>query len=209
MLARGLAEQFRVELALQRDVGVISGQSSQSDLILSKDARASARLLGATHVLEGSVLPLEGDIQMSLRLIDGRSGKIIWSHQGPADPAEVIGGADPLVQKIAGLVGTIASRAAPAEVMAADSTAYQQVFEARALMRTYDPREALKARAIMARLIERHPNFVPALITFAESNIASSNAPGMNGSIPIEQARTVALRFARRAIRLAPDYGPA
>ena len=209
LLARGLAEQLRAELALQRGTGVISSQSSQSDVVAGKDARAAARLLGATHVIEGSVLPFEGDLQMSLRLIDGRDATILWSHQGPASPAEIVGGADPLVQKIAGLVGAIAVRAAPPEVLAADSTAYQAVFEARSLMRTYDPDQALRARAMMAGIVDRYPKFVPALITFAESNIASSNAPGMNGRIPIEQARKVALDHARRAIRLAPDYGPA
>lgn len=208
-LARGLAEQLRLELSLQRNLGVISSRSSQSEVIAGKDLREAARLLGASHVLEGAVMPFEGSLQMSLRLIDGRSGEILWSHQGPASPTEIVGGDDPIAPKIAGVVGAIATASAPAEVMTADSRAYQSVFEARSLMRTYDPDEAVKARLLMTEVVKRNPNFVPALITFAESNIATSDAPGMNGSIPIEQARKVALHYAKRAIRLAPDYGPA
>ena len=209
LLADGLAEQMRLELAQQPNVRVIGAQSSQADQILKADLPTAARLLRATHVVEGALVSHEGQLQLSIRLTDGSTGKPIWSAHVPASGAVLATGPDPLVQRVAIAMGELAARTAPSEAMAASPEAYLAVFQARAWMRTYDTDEQMKARELMYRVVSRYPNFVPALITLAESTIAVSDAPGMRGPIPIAQARAEAINYASRAIKLAPSYGPA
>jgi tetratricopeptide (TPR) repeat protein len=72
-----------------------------------------------------------------------------------------------------------------------------------------EPEKTKQARQILFEVVSREPRFVPALTDLAKATMYLSDHPSTRGPMPHAQARREAARYARRAIGLAPDYGPA
>lgn len=208
LLADGLAEQLRIELAQYPPLGIVAAESSEADLLQGKDARTIADLLDATHLLEGRILPVEGQVQLNLRLIEGDTGKTVWTMGVEASGPAVVMGPNPIVPAIATLVSDVATQAAPKQALLADAQAYQLLFKARSLM-NYEADNGQEAREILLQILARYPNFVPALVSAAECTMEMSDHTAHRGLLPLAEARRQAARFAQRAIDVAPNYGPA
>lgn len=208
LLADGLAEQMRIELAQYPGVGVISAQSSEADEIKGKDARAMAAALGADHLLEGTLVPHDGAVQLSLRLTDRSNGKVSWSTVVGGSPTTALSGPRPVVPMIAEVLSDVASKAAPVETLQADSAAWSALFQARSIL-NYEPGPARQARDLMLDVLDRHPKFVPAIITLTHATLDLADSAYDAGQLTRPQARAAAIKLARQAVALAPDYGPA
>jgi adenylate cyclase len=105
-LCEGLAEDIAMGLSRFQSLSVLSGNSRmphQNDV----DARRIAGELGVSHLVRGSVRSLGDGFRITVRLMDGRTGRIIWA--GQFDPAceGLLAVQDEIVQR---LVATIAGR---------------------------------------------------------------------------------------------------
>ena len=75
----GMQEEITANLARLADMKVIGAQSTRSYLPdKSRNLPAIARELGVRHLLEGSVWRANGQVRLSLRLVDTRDGDRPW-----------------------------------------------------------------------------------------------------------------------------------
>ena len=210
LLADGLAEELRIQLAQNPGIQVIGQSSSESENVRALAVRDVASALGASHVVEGVILrPVDGQAQLSLRLIDAASGRTLWNTVTEARGASLVFGPRPAATTVASILSEIVSQRPPPETMRADANAYEQLFRARELLSRREAHSSVTARQLALSVNSRFPEFVPALITLAEATIASSDYPYFRGPIPLVLARREAESYASKAIRLAPSYGPA
>lgn len=208
LLAEGLAEDLRVHLAERDGLQVIGRQSSEVPAIVSAGAVGARRMLGATHLVEGSVLPGR-PARLSVRLIDAAGGKVIWNHVSVAQPNLVTYGPNGLAKLIADQVTDTVGQVGPAHAFDADPASYQKLFEARRMLARLDSTRAPEARQLLLAVVDRNPNFAPALAALAEATFRSSNHPFYRGPMPLQSARKEAERYALQAVKLAPDFGQA
>lgn len=209
ILAGGLAEQLRIELAQDPSLGVIGRQSAESPEIQGKPIKAMAQVLGATHVIEGSLVPHEGQIRLSLRLYDDK-GNPIWSSHLQATGQQLISSRLLLIPQIASLVGDVAARTPNDQAMRADPESWAKLFRARQLLTEYSLERTVEGRQLLFEIVSKHPNFVPALGLLTNTSLRMSDHPTYGlGTTPLPEARAEAIMFARRAVAAAPDYGPA
>lgn len=209
-LADGLAEQLRIELQQNPALKVISSASSESPTVTAADLRLKADLLGATHLIEGVIVPHDGLNQLSLRLVDVTRREALWSTSVPATGPAMLLGKDPVAPQIAAIIGEVARDPVDRRGMAADERAYADYFRAVSLARGTERRSLEQAQRLLESAISRYPDFAPALAALARITMRLSDQTLLGiGSIPAERARELARRLADRAIAAAPNYAPA
>nr|WP_245181396.1 hypothetical protein [Sinorhizobium mexicanum] len=77
-LADGLTADIIADLARYPDLAVISRQTMLSYKGKREDARSIGRALDADYLLKGSLQSREGQIRISVQLVDARSGADLW-----------------------------------------------------------------------------------------------------------------------------------
>jgi TolB-like protein len=120
-LADGLAEQLRIELAQYPSIAVIGRASSEAEQIKAADSRALARLLSATHLLEGSIVRHDGALEVALRLIDGKSGRSVWNSVAGASRPDIVSGTLRAIPAMAEHVSEVSRKGVPSFAMRADA----------------------------------------------------------------------------------------
>lgn len=209
LLAAGLAEQLRVQLAQNPNVGVIGSQSSESQTIDGKDIPAAVRLLGASHALEGRVFMRDGETRLSFRLFEADRPQPIWSTYVKANVSSIVAGHGNIADHVIDLVGQVAKTQRNRRGLTADSRTWSDYFRAFELIMRGDPQSLQRARPILFEAIARYPEFAPALSILSYTSIRLSDIPLLGfGLVPQAEARREARAFALRAIAAAPDYGP-
>lgn len=209
LLADGIAEELRIHLAHHPTIQVIGRESSESaDLQITNAVAAARKKLDATHVVEGTVLEHGGAPAISARVIATVSNRAMWTDVLKPQGMSLTQSAGQIAARIASNINeTVGQGAGPA--FDADSTAYAGLFRARHLNSKWDSQSATEARKLLAAILDRRPNFAPALALMAESTMRASDHPSFGGKIPLAAARAEALAYAERAVKVAPAYGPA
>lgn len=206
LLADGLAEELRIQLAQHPRLQVIGRESSEAPSVLKNPSQAHDKL-GASFLVEGSILNRDGSAQLGIRLTDAVTGRQFWSQLLPAEGAMIRAGSAGIAARLAGNINETVGQGI-GDAYAADASAYEHVFAARRAIRERDIPDILEARSALKNDLALHPHFAPALAALAELCIAASDHPFSRGPIPLTVARKEAAAYARRAIVAAPDFGP-
>ena len=166
--ADGVQEEILTTLAKVADLKVVSRTSVMRFRDAEKrDLREIARLLGVTHVLEGSVQRVGNRVRVSAQLTTPESGSHLWADRFDGELADVFGMQSAIAQKIVGRLDAVLS---PAEQVAlrarptADTAAYDLYLRAREYQggaRTFE--EIEKTVVLLDEAIRRDPNFLAAL----------------------------------------------
>ncbi|KAB0267281.1 adenylate cyclase [Microvirga brassicacearum] len=82
--ADGLTEEILSQLARFREITVLGRETSRG-IPAGADAARIRRDLGVRYVLEGSVRAAENRLRVTGRLLDARTGTVLWSHTFDAD----------------------------------------------------------------------------------------------------------------------------
>jgi TolB-like protein len=102
-LADALVDDVRTDLARFPDIEVIARQSSFS-VLPGADSRGVAEDLGADYLIEGAITP--GDsLRCSFRLIDGKTGRSVWTERYESAIADLPGLSEWLAAKVANAIG--------------------------------------------------------------------------------------------------------
>ena len=85
--ADGMTDTLITDLSKLANLGVIARHSTFTYKGRSVDVREVGAALGATHVLEGSVMRAGGQVRVNVQLIDAQSGEPVWADRfdGPID----------------------------------------------------------------------------------------------------------------------------
>lgn len=201
-LAEGLSEEILNKLAQVPDLQLVSRTSSFSSTVADSDSRSIGRLLGASHLLEGSVRVEDGKVRVIAQLVDADSGYELWAGDFDAEESNLI----TIQETIAAAIAyELRAELLPSDISAAveisidDPVAYDLYLQARELLR--DTRDVEQIDRALGRLDE-------ALIRaplFAEAEAAKCQAYRRK----LNQTRdTSYLDPAIRACRRATDLQP-
>jgi TolB-like protein len=103
--ADGMTEALIAELAQVKGLTVISRTSAMRYRRANKPLPEIARELGATHLVEGSLVADMGRLRVTAQLIDAASDRHVWAHTYDRPARDVLGVQSEVARTIAEEVG--------------------------------------------------------------------------------------------------------
>ncbi|PYK76466.1 MAG: hypothetical protein DME42_00045 [Verrucomicrobia bacterium] len=178
--ARGVQEEILSNLAKIADLKVISHTSvSQYEGSTPRNLREIGRVLGVSHVLEGSVQRVANRARVNAQLIDTRTDAHLWAETYDRDLADVFAIQTEIAQKIAAQLQariSLREKAALEQRPTKDITGYNLYLEAKSLidqainMEGKEMADAYsRAIGLLNQAIERDSGFVLAYCRLAEA----------------------------------------
>lgn len=161
----GLAETLMDSLARVPGLQVAARTSSFAFRDPGRDVREVARSLEVGSLVEGSVRKSGNQLRISTRLVDGRTGRSLWSATFDASMEDVFAVQDTISRGIAeALQIRLLGSETLVPVTALDATAYEEYLRGRAELRGAGTLEsAHRALAHFRRALELEKGFTPAL----------------------------------------------
>ena len=156
----GMAEAIMDSLARVPSLQVTARTSSFAYRHVDTDVREVARLLGVGNLLEGSVRRSGEQVRISTRLIDGQSGRNLWSQTYDARLDDVFAVQDSISRAIAKVLEVQLGGAAVVERPTHDQIAYDLYLKGRALLRQEPtPESTNQAIEQFSLALQRDPAF--------------------------------------------------
>jgi TolB-like protein/Tfp pilus assembly protein PilF len=202
--AGGVQDEILSNLAKVADLKVISRTSTmkyKGDM--ERNLREIAKMLGVSHVVEGSVQRAGGRVRVSAQLIDARTNTHLWAERYDRDVADVFAIQSEIAERIAIQLRaklSVAEKAAIEERPTADLAAYAYYTKAKEI-NIYDNWEGEEQSAkqkveLLEKATQRDPNFALAYCALAKVQGDLGNSE-------------LAKKAAETALRVRPDLGEA
>ena len=203
-LSDGVAEEILNLLAQIHDLRVIARSSSFSYKDKSVKLSDVARELNVAHVLEGSVRTSDDRVRVTAQLIEAFSDRHLWSQTYDRKLEDIFAiqeeiAAD-VVQELA-----VKLRGAVPRARKTDPEAYGLYLRASQLGERFTPEALTESDALLQRVIEIDPSYVPAWNALAINTINQAGMGVMSGG----QANEIARKYSEHALQIDPDYGSA
>ena len=165
----------------------------------------AARLLHASHVLDGTVRRAGTRMRVHAQLTEAQTGTLLWGEKYDCDIADAFS----LQDSIAGQVAIALQQALPSHnrpAIKVDHVAYELYLRARPLVKELAEDDARRAEPMLQQAIARAPDFAQAwaALAMARSLLLSRNADATG-----EPAHDAAVAAANRALALDPDCADA
>lgn len=214
--ADGLAEELLDRLARVHGLRVAARTSSFALRGRQLDVADIGRALNVATVVEGSVRKAEGQLRITVQLIDAGDGYHLWSEtyerpdQGIFDLQDEITGdiVDNLRQRIPGLSRDTPGPAAQAVVGSAgtrDLKAHELYLQGRLLWRQRTPSSLARAAALFEQAIAIDSDYARAWSGLADSRLLLSDYGGLSAAEAVALAEPAVVQ----ALTLAPGLGEA
>lgn len=206
--AEGVAEEISSQLAREPQFKV-AGRTSSALFKDSADLRDVGRRLHVVYVLEGSVRSAGKQVRVDVSLVKADKGKRIWSQNFRGSQDDIFAIQESIGRQVAAnLKRQLLRTAAPRGSTTARGDVYQLYLTARSLIRTREPAKLATAVELLQRAVKLDPNYAPAWARLAQARLMS-RAYGPGGNPLGSRTRPDELRYAERAIALAPDLAEA
>jgi adenylate cyclase len=209
--AEGVTDQIVTDLARFKALFVLSIESTAKYQEGAADPQRLKRELGVDYLLDGSVRRETDGLRLSTRLVDARSGKIIWvqTYDDKLTPANVFQIQDDVSQEVSAIVASNYGVIAEADLAGAQHrppksfVAYDCVLRYYHYQRLFDPREHAKVRACLEHAVELDPDYSDAWAVLA--NIyAQEHRFGFNPRSQLYDSYERSLTAAYRAVEIEP-----
>ncbi len=209
--SRGITDQIVTDLARFGALVVLSLQPAASSQENSEDPKALRKRLGIDYLLSGRVRREGNRIKLSSRLVDARSGNIVWvgSFRDELTPSNVFEIQEHVSQQVSALIasnyGAIAE-AGRTEAQRQPPTslaAYDCVLRYYAYQKAFNRQEHAKVRTCLERAVELDPGYADAWAVLANV-YAQEYRFGYNPQPELYDARERSLAAANRAVNIAP-----
>ncbi|HEV7137763.1 MAG TPA: TIR domain-containing protein [Steroidobacteraceae bacterium] len=207
--SEGIAEELRSALS-RIGLQVIGRNSCEAAKDL--DIKAVAAKLDVANILTGSVRRSPETIRIDAQLVSGSDGVERWAQSYDRAPGDAIAIQTDIAQNVAQALSIALGQAVRAALILGgtrDSVAQDLILQSRNLRRQGGGLESYRRRLVLAEeAIARDPAYADAYVDEANvlATLASNYAPSP-ATIASELARAGAA--ARKAISLAPKFGPA
>ena len=203
-LAEGVGEAILSMLAREAGVSVIGRTSAAQFRETPNDLQRMRKVLGVTHVLEGSARTAGGQLRMSVRLVDAADGKQLWAEEYQRPVSNIFAVQDEIAGAVANrLKGTLSKSVRSAARPDATVDNYTLYLAARAKMRSRKQKSLTEALQLGRQLTRSDPNYAAAYALQAETLWLLSDF--LYGNVPRDTAARMAQPLAEKAIRLAPN----
>lgn len=203
--ATGVSDEILNLLSHEQRLQVL-GRVSAEEIAHRQNSLETARQLGITHLLDGSVRTAGNRVLVIVTLTRVSDGAQLWSEKYERELGDIFAVQGEIAK-------TVASRLSQSFGVATNQTTTPEVYDrylaARQLIRERREVTLLEADKLLREAIRLDPNYAPAYAELALEVMLRSDHPTSYGSLPIDQARAEALQLARKAIQLDPNLGDA
>jgi TolB-like protein/tetratricopeptide (TPR) repeat protein len=188
----GVSEEIIQRLSRGARLAVI-GRASSFQFRGERKAEA-ARMLGCTHVLDGSIRRTDGRVRISAHLVDASSSRTLWSDRYDRAMVDIFAVQDDISENIAGALDREFSRSA---TQAIDPAVYDIYL--RACPNSYAPDELRTNVGLLEVVTQRAPHFADAWGRLAYVRAWRSfyqpfaDRPVSAGQVATEAARALAI----------------
>jgi TolB-like protein/Tfp pilus assembly protein PilF len=208
--AAGVTEEIVAALGRVDGLRVIAASSSLSQRNRDQPHPEIARVLGVDSLLDGAVARIGNEITMQVRLLEGSTGRVIWTEQYTRDAREIRA----LYATVASAVPQAARVSVNAEdrrhfatVRAVDPDVHEAYLKGRYYWNQRTA-EALRAAVVsFEAAIEIDPSYAPAYASLADCYNLLGTVMVAGGSP--RQWRPKAREAAVKALQIDPDLGEA
>jgi TolB-like protein/DNA-binding winged helix-turn-helix (wHTH) protein len=185
-LAEGFAEDIITELARHREIPVLARSSSMSLQGADKAPQNAARALGVRYILDGSVRRASDTLRLTVRLVEGPTGTMLWSERYDITAAEIISTQDEIVERISGTLFSEVRETEKSQSLRRsprDLEVYELAIRGLALKHRFTAESYREGRAALQRAIERDPLYAPsyAYLGYLDMTDISGNYTGERG----------------------------
>ena len=164
----------------------------------------TARKIGVTYLLDGSVRTAGDRVLVIARLTRVADGAQIWSERYERKAGDIFA----VQGDIASAVATrVAQSFAGVATQQTSPEVYDRYLAARQLIRERREPTLKEADRLLRQVIAADPRYAPAYAELAELIMLESDHPTSYGSIPFAEAQAEAEPFARKAVELDPNLG--
>jgi adenylate cyclase len=209
--AEGLTDQIVTDLARFKALFVLSIQSTAKYQEQSADPQHLNRELGIDYLLDGSVRRERDNIRLSTRLVDAKSGKIVWSeiYRDALVPSNLFEIQEDVSQQVSAIVASNYGLIAEADLAAArrrpptSFAAYECVLRYYHYQTLFDQQEHAMVRSCLEHAVELDPDYSDAWAVL--SNIyAQERRFGFNPRPELYDSHERSLTAAHRAVEIEP-----
>ncbi|MGA3187806.1 MAG: hypothetical protein ABSF22_11920 [Bryobacteraceae bacterium] len=202
-IGEGLREGVTSALVGTKGIDVMARASWPQVASRAANPMDAAKAAQAESVVTGSVSPDSAGLQVVVGLVDGRSGKYLWSqiYRGSAAELGVI--EHSAVVSIAGALGTSAN--VPAPSLPQNMEVLDLYLRAGALARAREGPQMRAAAALYERVIALQPDFALGYAAAATNLLVATS----NGHMRWSEAGPRGLELARKAAALDPTLAEA
>ena len=203
--AEGVAEEILSQLAREPQFKVV-GRTSSAMFKDAADVRDIGRRLHVAYVLEGTVRSAGDQVRVDVSLVDAKQGMRLWSQNFHGKLDDIFAIQDNIGRQVA----THLKRQLVRQVALKGTTTRGEVYglyvTARSLMRLREPANIAAAVDLLKRAVKLDPNYAPAWAELASAT-RLSHFYGHEDEPVSNWVRPEDLRYAERAVALAPDLG--
>jgi adenylate cyclase len=195
----GLSEELIDHLVHSPDLKVIARTSSFQFKASKDDARAIARKLGVTHLLEGSVRKTGQQLRVTAQLTRASDGMQLWSQTYDRKLAEIFEVQDEIGERVSQALHVAVPNGRPH--VAPNLRAYNLVLEGNYFKARRTLGDAEKAAELYQEALEISPNYALAWARLASSYLREEVMKGP----PSEDQNKRILQALNRALQLDPN----
>ena len=203
--ATGVSDEILNLLSHEQRIRVL-GRVSAEEIAHRTNSLETARQLGITHLLDGSVRTAGNRVLVIVTLTRVSDGAQLWSEKYERRLGDIFAVQGDIAKTVASRLslslGASPSRPTSPEV-------YDRYLAARQLIRERREVTLLEADRLLREAIRLDPNYAPAYAELSLEVMLRSDHPTSYGSLPIDEARAEALQLAKKAIQLDPNLGDA
>ncbi|MGO4620965.1 winged helix-turn-helix domain-containing tetratricopeptide repeat protein [Ensifer sp. 2TAB8] len=198
--ADGLTEDLITDLSWIPGLFVIARNSSFAYKGKAVDVRTIANDLGVRYLLEGSARRAAGRVRINAQLVDAQNGEQLWAERFDRSLEDVFAVQDEVTARIVeALLGHLRPQPRPRK-RPNNLEAYDLCARARRLMDD-TPQAAQEAHLMLTRAVSLEPDYAEAYRWLAMNHwMGKVHAGG-----PTQEARSAALKLARKAVAIDPD----
>lgn len=203
--ATGVSDEILNLLSHEQRIRVL-GRVSAEEIAHRQNALETARQLGITHLLDGSVRIAGNRVLVIVTLTRVSDGAQMWSEKYERQLGDIFAVQGEIAK-------TVASRLAQSFGVASNQTTTPEVYDrylaARQLVRERREVPLKEADGLLRQAIALDPGYAPAYAELSQVQMLLSDHPTNYGTRPLKVARAEAARLARKAIQLDPNLGDA
>lgn len=208
-VTEGLTEEIITQLGKLDGIHVISRTNARRVKRLGKTLQEIASELGATAVLEGSVLRGNDQLRINCRLYDAATGHPLWAREYRSDVDRVF---DLPRQVAKSLAEALHADLTLEEVRrlerdrTEDGKAFMLYLKGRSCWKRRTPEDLLRAKAYFEKALELDGNFSPAYVGLADTYRFLYLYAGYPAAESLEKAKEAALQAVKLEPRLAEAH---
>jgi serine/threonine-protein kinase len=206
-IGEGLREGVTSALVRTQGVEVMARASWPQVAGHASNPADAAKAAQAETVVTGSVSPDGDKLQMVVSLVDGPTGKFLWSQTYAGKAGDLGAIEHSAVVSIAGALGASSSvqGEVPAPALPRNTEVLDLYLRASALARTRGASEMREAAPLFERVIALQPDFALGYAAAAANYLVAAS----NGIMSWEEAGPRGVDLARKAVALAPALAEA